>query len=192
MTNKEKFLEICRSTIRRDGINNLLEWLETSDFFIAPASTKYHGNYEGGLCEHSLNVYEQLRFLNQHFQTNYSDETIAIVALFHDLCKVNFYKKGKRNVKVDGVWEEVTVYEIDERVPLGHGEKSCIILQWYMKLSVDELLAVRWHMGAYDTAFKGGDYGLSRAQDSSKLVSMLNIADLIATNLLEEKTNGVA
>lgn len=114
-----------------------------------------------------------------------SDETIAIVALFHDVCKINFYKIEKRNVKEDGRWVEKDVYVIDEKVPLGHGEKSCILLQWYIPLTVEELLAIRWHMGEFDCAVKGGDYGLNNARDMSKLIPLLHIADLIASSVLE-------
>ena len=99
MTNKESFLSICREDIKRDGIEDLLRWLEDSDFFTAPASTRFHGNYEGGLCEHSLNVHRELTRLNDIYQLGYSKETIAVTALFHDLCKVNYYKRGTRNIK---------------------------------------------------------------------------------------------
>lgn len=159
MTNKETFLSICREDIKRDGIEDLLKWLEDSDFFAAPASTRFHGNYEGGLCEHSLNVHRELTRLNDIYQLGYSKETIAVTALFHDLCKVNYYKRGTRNVKDEnGNWVVKEVYEVDARVPLGHGEKSCIILQWYIKLSLEELLAIRWHMGGFDSATKGADH----------------------------------
>lgn len=95
---KDKFLNICTNMIKRDGINELLEWLEKSDFFVAPASTKYHGAYAGGLVEHSLNVYECLKgIVSKYPELNISDETIAIVSLFHDICKANFYKIGMRS-----------------------------------------------------------------------------------------------
>lgn len=188
VSDKETFLKLCRFHIHREGINDLLAWLERSDFFTAPASTRFHGNYEGGLCKHSLNVYHELSRLNDAYNTGFSEETIAIVALFHDVCKINFYKRGFRNVKDEttGQWYPKPIWEIDEKVPLGHGEKSCILLQWYIKLTMDELLAIRWHMGGFDSAVKGGDYSLSKAQDSSKLVTLLSVADLISSNLLEE------
>lgn len=188
MTNKERFLSICREDIKRDGIDNLLAWLENSDWFTAPASTRFHGNYEGGLCEHSLNVHRELTRLNELYQLAYSKETIAITALFHDLCKVNYYKRGTRNIKDEstGRWVIKEIWEIDERMPLGHGEKSCIILQWYIRLEPEELLAIRWHMGGFDSAVKGGDYGFSKAQNGSKLVTLISVADLIASNLFEE------
>ena len=84
------------------------------------------------------------------------------------------------------MWVTKAVWEVDEKIPLGHGEKSCIILQWYIKLTMDELLAIRWHMSGFDAAVKGGDYGLSKAQDMSKLVTLLSVADIISSNLLEE------
>ena len=187
MTKKEKFTTICRETIHREGIEGLLAWLENSDFFTAPASTRFHGNYIGGLCEHSLNVYNEILKLNELYNCGYSNETLAIVALFHDVCKINFYKQSPRNVKnKEGKWEEKQVWEIEEKIPLGHGEKSCIILQWYLKLDLEELLAIRWHMGGFDAATKGGDYGLSKAQDLSRLVTLLNCADMLSSNLLEK------
>lgn len=188
---KQRFLDICKSEIKREGLVDLLDWLEKSDFFYAPASTKFHGNYAGGLLIHSLNVYDCLKMLiKANNIENLSDETVAIVSLFHDICKANFYKVGTRNVKDEetGQWYKKEVYEIDDSVlPLGHGEKSCIILQWFLrKLTVDELLAIRHHMGGFDTSVKGGDFSMSRAYEKSKLAVLLHLADMNATYLLEE------
>ncbi len=190
MTNKERFLEICHTHIKREGLDRLLDWLEKSDFYEAPASTKYHGNYAGGLLEHSLNVYDCMRRVAKHYP-NYPipEESVAICALFHDLCKVNFYQKGYRNVKDEatGQWVKKEIYEINEKFPIGHGEKSCIILQWFFsKLTVPELLAIRYHMGSFDAAVKGGDFGISRAYEMEPLAPMLHLADLEATYLMEE------
>ena len=122
------------------------------------------------------------------FKDKFTEETIAIVCLMHDICKVNFYAKGFRNVKDQdtGKWFQKEVYEVNEKVPLGHGEKSCIILQQFMRLNIEELLAIRWHMGGFDTATKGGDFGMSGAQDYTPLVTLLQVADMLAT-LQEEK-----
>lgn len=185
MTNKEKFLDICKTNIKREGIDKLLKWLSNSDFFTAPSSTKYHGNYEGGLCEHSLNVYDTLKELCEKYAPDISQESIAIVALFHDTCKINLYKKDKKNVKEEGVWVEKEVWVTDEKVPLGHGEKSCLLIQWYFPLTIEELLSIRWHMGEYDKAVQGGDWGFDKARELSKLPALLHIADLIASSLLE-------
>lgn len=185
--NKKIFIDLCRTLIHRSGIDKLLEWLDKSDFYSAPASTRFHGNYEGGLCEHSLNVFHQLALLNTTYGTKIQTETIAVAALFHDICKANYYKRGTRNVKNDlGQWVTKEVWEVDEKVPLGHGEKSCMILQWYIALTFDELLAIRWHMGGFDSAVKGGDHSLNKAQDMSPLVTLLSVADLISSNLLEK------
>lgn len=187
MNNKEKFLHLCRNKIHRDGIEELLSWLtDKSDFFTAPASTRFHGNYSGGLCEHSLNVYNELVKLNDIYNTGYDEETLAITALFHDICKANFYKQGVRNVKDEnGYWTTKQIWEIDEKLPLGHGEKSCIILQAYIPLNTEELLSIRWHMGGFDSSVKGGDFSLSKAQDISKLVVLLGVADMLSSHLLE-------
>lgn len=188
---KDKFLDICKNTIKRDGIDDLLEWIEKSDFFVAPASTKYHGAYAGGLVEHSLNVYECLKgIVSRYPELNISDETVAIVSLFHDICKANFYKVGTRNVKDEesSQWYKKEVYEIDEKFPIGHGEKSCIIIQWFLKrLTTDELLAIRYHMGGFDVVVKGGDFSMSKAYEMSPLAPMLHLADMEATYLIESR-----
>lgn len=185
---KEQFINICKTEINRDGIDKLLQWLESSDFYQAPASTKYHGNYAGGLLEHSINVYNNLNKLVDIYYPNvFPKETLAIISLFHDLCKVNFYKPSTRNVKgEDGKWFAKPTFEVDEKVPLGHGEKSCILLQSFITLTLDELLAIRWHMGGFDSATKGGEYGMSKASEITPLVTLLQMADMVST-LFEEK-----
>ena len=190
MTNKDRFMALCKDNISRPGMDRLLEWLEKSDFFTAPASTRFHGNYEGGLLEHSLNVFDCLVKIAERYpdyETNL--ESITICALFHDICKANFYKKGSRNVKDPdtGKWFSKEIWEIDETFPIGHGAKSCIILQWFLAyMTVDELLAIRWHMGEFDSAVKGGDRGLNKAWDEHKLGVMLHMADMEASHLIDK------
>ena len=186
-SNKEEFLAVFNQLINREGKDELLEWLLSSDLFIAPASTRFHGDYEGGLVEHLLNVYRCLKArVDWDEACDSSDETVAIVALFHDLCKVNFYKKGTKNVKVDGVWTTKEVYEIDEKFPCGdHADKSIIILQNFIRLLPDEILAIRAHMGAFDSAVKGGSQFLNRIFDRCRLAVHLHLADVEATYLLE-------
>ena len=191
MTNKEKFIEIYTSCIKREGADKLLEFLtspDKSDFFTAPASTRYHGAYEGGLLEHSLNVYECLddfcksnRFKNK-FGFVFSDETIAIAALLHDLCKVNFYKTEMRNVKKNGVWESVPYYTIEDNLPYGHGEKSVYIASGYMKLTRDEAFAIRYHMG-FSTNDDPNQVG--RALEMFPLAFALCVADQEASYYME-------
>lgn len=159
--------------------------------FTAPASTRFHGNHEGGLLEHSINVYNSLVSLleNTGLKENYSNETIAIVALLHDVCKVNYYKKGTRNVKENGVWVQKEVYEVDEKFPCGHGEKSVIILQNFIHLDSEEIFAIRAHMGGFDTSVKGGEYFIGKIFERSNLALLTHLADMESTYLLEEKEN---
>lgn len=153
--NRARFVSIFNDKIKREGADRLLAFLEKSDFFTAPASTKFHGNYEGGLCAHSLNVYDCLCDIlarprvKETYGISYSDESVAIAALLHDLCKVNFYKTSFRNVKNNdtGRWESVPYYTIEDNLPYGHGEKSVYIISGYMKLTRDEAFAIRYHMG---------------------------------------------
>lgn len=146
---KDKIIELLRST-NREGMEDVISFLEKSDFFIAPASTRFHGNYEGGLAEHSLKVYEILKnkLDKKEIDINVNDDTIIIVALLHDICKCNFYKVEYRNAKNErGDWEKVPYYTVDDTIPYGHGEKSVMMLTEYMKLTNEEKYAIRWHMG---------------------------------------------
>jgi hypothetical protein len=178
MSNKDTFIEIYKNNIKRDGADALLEWLLKSDFFTAPASTKYHGAYEGGLVEHSINVYEQ-------FVCN-DAETRAICALLHDVCKVNFYKTDFRNVKDEkGVWQKVPYYAVDDQLPYGHGEKSVYIISGFMKLTREESMAIRWHMGGFDDAVRGGSYSMGAAFEKYPLAVYLHTADMLATYTLD-------
>ncbi|MBP3395988.1 MAG: hydrolase [Clostridia bacterium] len=152
--NQERFLALFRSKIQREGSERLLDYLSRGcDFFTAPASTRYHGNYPGGLLEHSLNVYDCLvdylsrPRVKEVYGLSFSEESVAIVALCHDLCKVDFYKESTRNVKEDGVWKTVPYYTIEDQLPYGHGEKSVYIVSGFMRLTRDEAFAIRYHMG---------------------------------------------
>lgn len=152
MTNKERFKEIFISQVTRPGAADLLAWLGTTDFFEAPASTRFHGAYPGGLVEHSLNVYYAL--LGQYTIREYGGESVAVVALLHDVCKTGYYRRER-----DGK------YSVKDQLPMGHGEKSVYLVMKFMDLTDEEALAIRWHMGAYDDAFRGGSRALNEAQD---------------------------
>lgn len=147
---KEEFINLLRST-NREGIENLIKFLEEkTDFFTAPASTKYHGSYEGGLLEHSMKVYEILKFKAEHnvLDLKVDKDSLIIVPLLHDICKVNFYKVDYRNAKnALGEWEKVPYYTVDDQIPYGHGEKSVMMITEYIKLTPEEKYAIRWHMG---------------------------------------------
>lgn len=189
MENREKFLEIYNKFITREGADKLLDYIENkTDFFDAPASTRFHGAYEGGLLEHSLNVYECLcDFVNrprfkEKYGFHFSDESLAIVALLHDLCKTNFYKTEMRNVKKNGVWESVPYYTIEDSLPYGHGEKSVYIISGFMKLNRDEAFAIRYHMG-----FSGPEDAnqIGRALEMFPLAFALCVADMEASYYME-------
>ena len=187
---KDKFIEIFKTNIKREGADKLLEWLEhESDFFEAPASTRYHGAYKGGLVEHSINVYETLK--KSEFLTNADSETLAIVSLLHDVCKANYYKTEMRNVKnkKTGIWEQHPYIVVEDEFPYGHGEKSVLIINQFMKLGTGEIMAIRWHMGGFDDSVKGGSFALSGAFEKEALALELHIADMRATYLLENRSN---
>ena len=189
MNNVEKFIEIYNSCIKREGADRLLEYIkEKTDFFSAPASTRFHGAYEGGLLEHSLNVYECLcdfvsrpRFRDK-YGFKFEDETLAIAALLHDICKTNFYKTEMRNVKKNGVWEAVPYYTIEDTLPYGHGEKSVYIISGFMKLTRDEAFAIRYHMG-----FSGTEDAnqVGKALEMFPLAFALCVADMEASYYME-------
>ncbi|GAA0101439.1 hypothetical protein UT300012_21540 [Paraclostridium bifermentans] len=189
-SNKENFIKLA-GLIKRDGIEDLMAWLETTDFYSAPASTKFHGNFEGFLVMHSTNVANCLQKMNSSFSLGIPVESVLICGLFHDLCKVNLYKRVKRVFKDDdanggkGKWYDYMTYVFDdsESAPLGHGEKSVMKIMEFMKLSTLEQVMIRWHMGAYEEgALKNG---LNNAFDYHKGVSALAIADMQASNFLE-------
>ena len=187
---KNDFIKIFKEKITREGSDKLLEFLEKSDFFTAPASTRYHGAYEGGLLRHSLNVYECLvEYLardrvKQKYELNVSEESAAIVALLHDICKVNFYTTSFRNSKNEqtGKWEKVPYYTINDTLPYGHGEKSVYMISGFMRLTRDEAMAIRWHMGFSGIEDKNM---IGKALEMYPLAFALSVADMEASYFLE-------
>ena len=194
MSVKEEFIEIFKQHITRPGADALLDYLENkSDFFTAPASARYHSAYEGGLCEHSVNVYHCLADylarprVQELYGLEYSEESIAIVALLHDVCKVGCYKSGTRNVKdASGKWQSVPTYTFDDPLPYGHGEKSVYIINGFIRLSREEAMAIRWHMG-----FSGTEDSRTVGQAFQKypLAFALATADMEASYFLENEDN---
>lgn len=192
MTNKEEFLQIYNVYVKRQGSQEFLDWLLKTDFFTAPASTKYHGACEGGLLLHSLNVYKTLR--ERYFEEGKdSEESFAICALLHDLCKAQFYKVSTRNVKNDvtGQWEKVPYYTVEDAFPYGHGEKSVFLIERFMRLKTSEAMAIRWHMGGFDDSARGGSFAISLAYEKYPLAVKLHLADLESTYLKEKNTSMV-
>lgn len=189
---EKRFTEIWTQAVKRKGADTLLAWLKTSDFFRAPASTKFHGSYAGGLCEHSVHVYDRLvELVNATMPEDQrpSDETIAIVALCHDLCKTNVYGVELRNRKNEqtGQWEKYPAYTFEDKLGMGHGEASMYIASSFMVLSREEALAIRWHMGFSDCAVKGGERAINTAWEQYPLGMLLHAADLAATFMDEAR-----
>ncbi len=194
MNAKEKFIQIYNEYIKREGADKLLEYLlsPSSDFFTAPASARYHSSYEGGLCEHSINVFDCLvgylesRHTREDLKLSYSMESIAIVSLLHDLCKINVYKKGFRNVKDEsGAWKRVDTFEYDDPMPYGHGEKSVYMISPFMKLTREEAFAIRYHMGYSSTE---DPRNISAAFEMFPLAFALSVADSEATYFIETES----
>ncbi|MBQ2736868.1 MAG: hydrolase [Clostridia bacterium] len=191
MTARDRFINIFKTKIKREGADRLLDFLMSSDFFTAPASARYHSAYEGGLLDHSLNVYDCLcAYLNrdyarEKFKLSYSDETIAIVSLLHDICKVNVYKPGFRNVKNEqGKWEQVPTFEFDDKLPYGHGDKSVYMISPFIKLTREEAFAIRYHMGFSNV---DDQRNVGKAFEMFPLAFALSTADMEATYYIEKE-----
>ena len=201
--NKQRFIDLCNEHIHREGLDKVLAYLEKSDFYTAPSSTRFHLNEDGGLCLHSMNVFEAAcKIYNEMakpaivngtspFTEEVSMESIAIATLFHDLCKIKLYHKTERWKKDDkNRWVSYPGYEVKDDFPLGHGEKSCLMLSWYMRLKPEEMLAIRWHVGMFDMGESGTPLRMSffSATDKSPLVSIVHAADFLTSNLWEKTT----
>lgn len=139
----------------------------------------------GGLCEHSLNVMNLLKEKNERYSLNLSAESIIIIGLLHDICKVNFYKNSmKLRKNNENKWEAYKTYVIEDEVPLGHGEKSCIIIQQFIKLTLEECMAIRYHMGPYIP--KDEYQNLENAKNRFPIITAVHTSDLEASSYLED------
>ena len=195
---KKEFCELLQST-HREGVDNVIEDLESLGFFDAPASTRFHLNHDGGLCKHSLNVCkvglmlrDEMVKLSPASEAYLRKDSVIIATLLHDVCKADIYKKVmKRQKNENGVWEDVPGFDVDySNFPMGHGEKSVIrLLLSGLKLTDDEMHAIRWHMTAWDLAFQSPEQkgNLNRARDLYPLCSLLQSADNLACNIIERK-----
>lgn len=192
--NRHRVLSLIEEHVKRDGVDKLVKWLNSSDYFTAPASTKFHLACEGGLAKHSLNVFDRLLMeINAEFgdieNSKYTMETIVLTSLMHDLCKVGTYQLSYRNQKNEdtGQWEKVPFYKTDiyNDLPITHGAKSQYILRSFMDLTREESVAIISHMGGFDTSVKGGDYSVGNSFKIYKLALLLHVADMKATNIDE-------
>ena len=181
MENKERVIELLQQ-VNRPGIDKLINWLEKTTFFTDPASTKYHDAEEGGLLNHSLLVYDNYVAL-----TGKDDETAIIACLLHDVCKIGTYKKVMKNVKSEnGQWIQVESYDYqDDGMPYGHGEKSVLMISHFINLTKEEMLMIRWHMGAYES--KECWNNLGKAQEMYPSVLYIHFADMMASKGIHYK-----
>ena len=187
---KEEFVEIFTTHIKRDGAKELLDFILLTDFFTAPASTRFHSAYAGGLAEHSIKVYKRLLMLVQNeygenWQDTISAESVAICGLLHDVCKINTYKVEMRNTKENGVWVQKPYFTTEDPMPYGHGEKSVYMVNGFMRLTREEAMAINWHMGPYDMRVKGGSFALSDVFYLYPTAMLMYMADLQAAYLDE-------
>lgn len=192
MDYRKQFMELFQANVSRPGKEELLNWLDTTDFYTAPASTRFHCACEHGLVQHSLNVYDVL--IEKHFEDGVdNEESFAVCALLHDICKANFYTSSTRNVKNDqtGEWEKMPFYKVEDAFPYGHGEKSVYLIERFIRLKPFEAAAIRWHMGGFDESAKGGSFAISLAYEKYPFAVKLHLADLEATYLREKNTSAV-
>ena len=206
---EKEAIEVLLRKTRREGIEPLIKYLDKHGFYTAPASTKFHGNYRGGLAEHSINVCALLNRENKINNGGLSNDTVIISALMHDLCKVDFYVKEIKNVKtyltdenrskykgfqikheeVEGVersfvWVPTEGYSVEDSLPLPHGSKSLYILQSFIKVTREEAFLITWHMGPYAN-FANDTYGFNKAVEYQPSVALMYVADFLASSLYE-------
>ena len=175
--NKVRFINLLKST-NRTSIENVIDWLESTDFFEAPASTQYHENYTGGLCEHSLKVYDTFEKLHQAFNLDININSIIIMSLLHDVCKAGCYHKEKKNVKIGQNWTQVDYWKFDDNNPIGHGHKSVIEIQKTGFILTDlEINSIVAHMNGYE---ESKYFSASNVYSKDNLTLWLHVADLIS------------
>ena len=191
-SNKETFLDNLTACLQnRAGGDRFMIWLCGTDFFTAPASTRFHLSEPGGLCQHSLNVHSRMIALLDAFTVDQPSEFLQsawLVAMLHDVCKANFYTTEMRNKKDENnKWIQVPFYTVADQFPYGHGEKSVYLIDRFVRLRTEEAVAIRWHMGGFDEAVKGGSYAIGEAYDKYPLALFLHMADMMASHVDEVK-----
>ena len=180
--NKDRFIELM-SRVEREGISDLMQWLEASDFYRAPASTRFHGSYEGGLLEHSLNVYDEaVRILSAYPEIDVPEEALILSTLLHDACKINMYAVEKRWRKDDdNIWEQYDTYKHEEKLNYGgHGSKSVFVISHFIKLTTLESVAINCHMSSWD-----GNMSVGNAFTQFPFAWIVHVADESATYMRE-------
>lgn len=187
---KDRF-KVLMHMVEREGVKELLDWLETTDFYTAPCSTRFHLSREGGLLEHSMNVYQCLKVNADRLMPEISLDSLLICGQLHDICKADFYTQEMRNVKENGVWVQKPYYTVKDQFPYGHGEKSALLINRFIKLKPAEFMAIRWHMGGFTPGIQ--DYSLSQAMSEAfkayPLAVLLHMADMEASYIMEKEAD---
>ena len=182
--NNRKMIEELLLSTKRAGIERLVKWLGETDFFTAPASTKYHLSEKGGLAQHSLNVYRLLKGKVDSGLISIPEDTVIITALLHDICKANFYSVQKRNRKIDGVWQEIEEWGVDDKLPLGHGDKSCYLVQCFIPLKSEEYAMIRYHMGRESDSYSDP---FSKCAEKFPALVALHTSDMESAFIVESR-----
>lgn len=194
---KTEFIQLLQQT-ELEGMEKIVSNLERLGFFEAPASTRFHLSIPGGLVQHSISVCKAAINIRNiaiaekpDLETKLPVRSVILVSLLHDICKAEIYKTTFRNVKNEqGIWEKVPAYETDySHFPMGHGEKSVIrLMQWGVKLTKDEMLAIRWHMNAWDIPFQSYEAlgNLNAAKEQCPLLTILQTADMLSSMIYED------
>lgn len=196
---KEKFIQILKGT-NRNGIDKVIEEIDKLGFFQAPASCMYHGSYDGGLVEHSLNVYQQMMYLRKveikikpEMESELSEDSCTIVSLLHDVCKSDLYEKVKKWRKdANNKWEEYDTYKkVFKELCVGHGMRSVVmLLRMGLQLTDQEIVAINWHMGAFDISqYDDSSKGFNESCSNNALAAVLVSADWLASKITERSKN---
>jgi len=196
---KSAFFESRLRDVNREGIEKVIEFLRTTDFYVAPSSASYHSNYQGGLLDHSLLVYslafkyrEGLIAMMPELEEKIPEDSLIISTLLHDICKNCFYKQDMKYLKdYNNQWQSYLGYEIDDSFPIGHGEKSVIMLQDLgLQMTPEEMLTIRYHMGAWDGAMLTNDvkFSYSAAMNKYPMMVLVQSADNTSSLVFEKKS----
>lgn len=185
--NKRRFTSLL-ATVDRGGVDGLMDWLDSTDAYSAPCSTRHHLAEKGGLIEHSLSVYDTLCKLDDTFCTEFESDSMVITALTHDFCKVDYYVPDKKWNKDTGAWRQIDIWSIRDSLPLGHGNKSLYLVSKFIDLTDDEAAAIVHHMTCWNPSvvldYSAGA-SFNTAVDKYPLVTMLSAADWISSRLIE-------
>ena len=193
--NKQRFQALLTECAAgRRGVGQFMDWLASTDFYTAPASTRFHLSEPGGLCLHSLHVHDRMVQIAGLLPDPSPERVLSarMVALLHDVCKANFYAVEMRNRKneLTGHWEKYPFYIVADQFPYGHGEKSAFLVDRFLRLTPDEALAIRWHLGGFDDASRGGSFAVGTAFDAGPLALLLHMADMLASHIDEVEKEG--